>query len=84
MNVLSKTRKHISTLLDDSEEKLWLGTLGEGLYIFDKKTETFSQFAFENEHNLARETYKNIFPNNNIKGTEYPEHSNRQDLYSLA
>ena len=64
----SKTQKHITTLLESSDDKLWLGTFGEGIYIFDKKTETFSQFAFEKEHNLPREINNNILPNNNIAG----------------
>lgn len=64
----SKTRKNISTLLETSDGELWVGTLGEGLYIFDKKRETFSQFAFKEELNYSRKTYNNIFPNNNIAG----------------
>jgi ligand-binding sensor domain-containing protein len=64
----SKTRKHINTLLEDTEAKLWVGTLGEGVYVFDKKTEIFSQFAFEEESNFSRKRYNNIFPNNNIAG----------------
>lgn len=64
----SKFRKHITTLLESSDGKMWVGTIGEGVYIFDKKTETFSQFTFEKDYNFQREINNNIFPNNNIAG----------------
>lgn len=64
----SKIRKYINTLWKDLDGKLWLGTLGEGVYIFDEKTENFSPFTFEEKSSFSRNTYHNIFPNNNIAG----------------
>ncbi len=63
----SKNRKHLLTLQDD-DEKLWIGTIGEGLFFFNKKTEKFSRFSLRKETNLIQTETKNIFPNNSISG----------------
>lgn len=63
----AKKGKHILSLQDDVE-KLWLGTIDEGVFYFDKKTETFSKFILGKNDNSILDEPKNIFPNNNISG----------------
>ncbi|MFK7775083.1 MAG: histidine kinase [Saprospiraceae bacterium] len=63
----SKNRKHILTLFNDDDE-IWIGTLSEGIFFFNKKTEVFSEFFLhENTKSIHRKT-NNVFPNNNISG----------------
>ena len=35
---------HLSSLIEDAEGRLWIGTLGGGLEVFDRATETFSRW----------------------------------------
>ena len=63
----SKNRKHILTLQNDGE-KIWLGTLGEGVFFFDKRTEQFSAFSLGKDASFIHGKTKNFFPNNNISG----------------
>ena len=62
-----KNRKHILTLQDD-DEKLWIGTLGEGMFFFDKKTEKFSKFALKKDAHFIHGETNDVFSNNNISG----------------
>ena len=63
----SKNRKHILTLQNDGEN-LWLGTIGEGVFLFNKETEIFSDFLLRKEPSFIHGKTKNVFPNNNISG----------------
>lgn len=64
----SQKGKYIATLLENKDGKLWVGTLNEGLFIFDKKSEKFSRFALKKEIGFSSNRNKNIFPNNSIAG----------------
>ncbi|MFK8006697.1 MAG: histidine kinase [Saprospiraceae bacterium] len=63
----SKNRKHILTLQND-DDKLWVGTIDEGVFYFNKKTETFSKFTLKKDDNFSQGKTHNIFPNNSIAG----------------
>ena len=65
----SNNRKYILTLQND-DEKLWIGTMGEGMFLFNKKTEKFSKFTLKKEVNFVQGKTYDVFPNNNISGIQ--------------
>lgn len=62
----SLSENFITALLVDSKNQLWVGTMNEGLHLFNSKTQTFQRFYFiNNENSISNNNINTIYEDKN-------------------
>jgi ligand-binding sensor domain-containing protein/signal transduction histidine kinase len=62
----SLSENFITALLVDSKNQLWVGTMNEGLHLFDSETQTFKRFYYSNNENaLSNNNINTIYEDKN-------------------
>ena len=64
------------TIYEDKESNLWVGTFGGGLDKFDRKTETFKHYSFDESdiNSISNDFIREIYEDSNGRlwiGTDF-------------